>query len=200
MITSYTDSLSVQQRDDVTEKVTNFFYRTRTPFNLANSAVFKDMIQALRPANAMVAPSGRTLGGSQILNKYNELFDQLEDSLLVAPFYSLVSDGWSNLRNEHMVNSVVIIPKRKPFFLKSVSTVGINLTGQAIAHESDVILTLGMDKCVSVVTGNAANMQVAWGIIEDKYPHIFANGRGSHVMNLMINDICFGVLVPVWTS
>lgn len=35
-----------------------------------------------------------------------------------------------------------------------------------------------------------SNMQGAWKIIEDKFPHIFANGCGAHVMNLLIKDIC----------
>ncbi len=42
----------------------------------------------------------------------------------------------------------------------------------------------------TVITGNASNMQGAWKIIEEKYPHFFANGCGAHVMNLLIKDIC----------
>jgi hypothetical protein len=90
-----------------------------------------------------------------------------------------------------MVNFIVHVPNQQPFFLKKVSTVGISQTSINVAGEIiKVIEELGPDKCVGVVTDNASNMQGAWKIIEDKFPKIHCNGCASHVMNLLIRDIC----------
>ena len=112
--------------------------------------------------------------------------------------YSLVTDGWSNLRNDHLVNYVLLIPNQKPFFLKSISTAGMPQTADRVAKDIiDVIVDLGAKKCVSVVTDNASNMRGAWNIIEKEYPKIYCNGCGAHVVNLLIKDICS---VPIYNK
>jgi hypothetical protein len=151
----------------------------------------KDLIKKLRPAYSDFIPSAATIGNSLLTKEYYRLYERGKTFLANARSYSLVSDGWSNIRNEHLVNFVLIIPGCKPFFYRGISTVGIPQTAEAVAAAIlKVIEELGVDKCVSVVTDNASNMQGAWKIIEEKYPKIFANGCGAHVMNLLIKDIC----------
>ena len=54
---------------------------------------------------------------------------------------------------------------------------GISQTSERIAEDIvEVIEEIGNDKVVALVSDNASNMLGAWLIIEDKYPHIFANG------------------------
>ena len=123
--------------------------------------------------------------------EYDRLKEIGDDYLRSATCYSITSDGWSNIKGQHMVNFIVHVPNQKPFFLKKVSTVGIPQTSISIAAEIiKVIEELGPDKCVGVVTDNASNMQGAWKIIEEKYSKIYCNGCASHVMNLLIRDIC----------
>jgi hypothetical protein len=54
----------------------------------------------------------------------------------------------------------------------------------------EVIQELGIEKCIAVVTDNAANMQASWNIIESRYPHISCNGCGAHAINIFIKDVC----------
>jgi Protein of unknown function (DUF 659)/hAT family C-terminal dimerisation region len=145
----------------------------------------------LRPAYVDSMPSASVIGGSLLNQEYELLFDQTKSFITNASHYSLVTDGWSNLRNEHIVNFVVLVPGHKPFFYKAVSTVGIAQTSQEIARVIlGVVEELGISKCVAVVSDNAANMRGAWDLIEDAHPHIFANGCAAHVMNLLVKDIC----------
>lgn len=191
VLSGFLDTISVGQRDAASQAFAKLFFRTGIPFRVADSLAMKDFVKKLRPAYVDLLPSAEVIGGTFLNKEYDDLFERGKSFLAGALYYSLVSDGWSNLRNEHMVNFVIIVPGHKPFFFKSVSTVGIRQTSQAIAKEiMDVINLLGEAKCVSVVTDNASNMRGAWDIIEDKYPHIFANGCGAHVMNLLIKDIC----------
>ena len=53
-----------------------------------------------------------------------------------------------------------------------------------------MINELGSEKCIGVVTDNASNMTAAWKIIEQTFTTIHCNGCASHVMNLLIRDIC----------
>lgn len=151
----------------------------------------KDLVTQMRPAYVDYIPSAATIGGNLLNKEYEQLYERGQSFLASATSYSLVSDGWSNLRNKHIVNFVILVPGQKPFFFKSISTVGIPQTAEAIAKEIlEVINELGAEKCVSVVTDNAANMRGSWDIIEDKHPRIFANSCGAHVMNLLVKDIC----------
>jgi hypothetical protein len=107
-----------------------------------------------------------------------------------APVVSIVSDGWSNIRNDHLVNFVVIIPNCKPILYKAIETTEISQTGEAIYQElHKVIQEIGAEKVCSVVTDNASNMKAAWKLIKKEYPTMFANGCAAHVLNLLVKDI-----------
>ena len=89
--------------------------------------------------------------------KYKDLGKKLLDN---APFYSIVTDGWSNLRSEHLVNYIITVPNSKQFFYKALDTSGIRQTSERIAQEIiNVAEELGPSKLVSVVTDNASNMR-----------------------------------------
>lgn len=45
---------------------------------------------------------------------------------------------------------------------------------------------MGPEKFCCVITDNANVMKASWAIIEDRYPHISANGCAAHVMNLLV--------------
>jgi hypothetical protein len=118
------------------------------------------------------------------------LDDEMKILVRKAKTVSIISDGWSNIRNDHLVNFVVVIPFTKPILFKAIDTSGISQTGECIYKDiKQVIDEIGPEKVSSVVTDNAANMQAAWELIEDNYPGIFANGCAAHVLNLLVKDI-----------
>lgn len=111
---------------------------------------------------------------------------------------SLVSDGWSNIRREHMVNYVVVTPNHKPVLLGTEETTGVAQDAPEIANAlSKVIEEIGVTKVAGVVTDNAANMVAAWKILEQKYPSVIVNGCGAHTINLLVKDIC---KLPVYAN
>ena len=135
-------------------------------------------------------PSSKKLR-TRLLDKTLKGLDE-EMKILVekAPVVSIVSDGWSNIRNDHLVNFVVTIPNCKPILYKAIETTEISQTGEAIYQElKKVIQEIGPEKVCSVVTDNASNMQAAWNLIEKEYPFMFANGCAAHVLNLLVKDI-----------
>ena len=104
---------------------------------------------------------------------------------------TIITDGWSNIRRDHIVNFVLSIPKSKPIYYGFIDCKGTSQTGKQIAFDIiQVIEDIGHNKIVAVVTDNASNMRSSWQIIRNKYPHIFTLGCASHVLNLLVQDLC----------
>lgn len=104
---------------------------------------------------------------------------------------SIVTDGWSNQRNEHMVNFVLTFPSESKHLLYStICNSNERQTAENIAKDIEkIILEVGLEKVSAVVTDNASNMKAAWDILEEKYPRLFCNGCAAHTFNLLVKDV-----------
>lgn len=150
----------------------------------------KDFVKTLNPAYARVMPTTKSLYGSLLDQKYDDCSDQLQRILGDSNNLNLVSDGWTNIRGDHIVNFCIKAPNQKPFFHSSINTSGICQDAHAVSHEIIAVLEkLGPEKFSSVVTDNANVMRSAWKLIETRFPHISVNGCAAHVVNLLIKDI-----------
>jgi len=97
-------------------------------------------------------------------------------------------DGWSNIRNESIINFVITTPK--PVFYKSLTTLTERHTGDYMAKVMiEIIEEVGPGKVFGIVTDNAANMKKAWREINNKYEHITTYFCVAHALSLLINDI-----------
>lgn len=183
-------ALSDDLRADIDMKVAKFFFRTGISLRLVNSEAFKDLIRSLNPAYEQSIPSPQSLSGSLLDKQYTIYSQQLNQLLESTVNLTLVSDGWTNVRGDHIVNFCVKASGHKPFFYKSIDTTGISQNAPAIASSIlKVIDELGAHKFSSVVTDNAPVMKAAWKLIEETYPNISANGCAAHAVNLLIKDI-----------
>jgi len=114
--------------------------------------------------------------------------------------YSIATDGWSSITNEHLVNFVLLSPGKSPFFLKSITTTESQTADEIARTLIQIIDEIGRpERCCAIVTDNARNMQVlnyynvnekgSWSIIEAKFPWVFCQGCAAHTFNLLIKDI-----------
>ena len=154
---------------------------------MSSSPSFIEFVKALRPG--WITPDRRALAGrllnEAVENITNQVTSKIASSL--SPL-ALVTDGWTNIRRESIMNFIVHTPK--PYYHSSIST-GVNShTSVYIATEiSRVIESLGVEKVGSVITDNASNMKAAWRILQAKYPHIITIGCCSHGTNLLLKDV-----------
>lgn len=164
--------------------------RTGIAFKVADSAAFKNMLHLLNPEYAKNAPSARVLGGRLLDKQHNDSKVKLQTELKEAENLTMTSDGWTNLRGDHIVNFIIKAPGQKPVFYKSIDTSGIPQTAVAIANAiCEVIEEIGASKFVAVVTDNANVMKASWVEIERRHPKISAYGCAAHGVNLLIKDI-----------
>ena len=188
-IDKWVDSINDENSNTLDLLIAKFFYRTGIPFNTADCNEWKSLWRYARPS--YTPPSSKKLR-TTLLEKTNAIMKkQCDDVLDESNTVSLVTDGWSNIRNDHLVNYIVLIPNKKPLYYGYKDTKGVSQTSKRIAEDiSEVIEEIGKNKVVALVSDNASNMRGAWSIIEKNYPHIFANGCAAHVLNLLIQDFC----------
>ena len=100
-------------------------------------------------------------------------------------------DGWSNIRNEPIINFVVSQPK--PIFWKSFHTDLQSHTREYIATEILKVIEKLESECgkmaFGVVTDNASTMKKAWRLLEEKYSTITCCGCAAHDLNLTFCDM-----------
>lgn len=97
-------------------------------------------------------------------------------------------DGWSNIRNESIINFVVTQPK--PLSVDFVATEEKSHTGEFMANKiSEVVEKYDSSKFFSCIGDNASNMQAGLRLTNEKYPHIQPLRCKAHVLNLLCNDV-----------
>jgi len=177
-------------KKELDTKLANFFFRTGISLRLVESEAFKDLIRTLNPAYEKWIPSAKTLSGPLLDQKYAKCLTALEEILKSSGNLTLISDGWTNVRGDHIVNFCIKAPTEKPFFYTSINTSGIVQNASGVAGAIiEVIENLGPQKFSCVITDNANVMKSAWRLIEEKFPHISANGCAAHGINLLVKDI-----------
>lgn len=190
VIDQYQEKLSDNKKEKIDVAMSHFFFRTGVPSRIADSDAFKKLIRELNPEYAETMPGPKKICTQFPRQEYTKLHDELDKILGNTSELTLTSDGWSNIRGEHLVNFVIKAPGHKPIFYKAINTSGKPQTSEAVAADIiNVLVEIGAHKVCSVITDNAAVMRRAWELIEIQFPHISANGCGAHVMNLFIKDV-----------
>lgn len=134
-------------------------------------------------------PSAKRLSGSLLDQSYITEAHKLNTLLDSSRNLTLISDGWTNINGEHIVNYSVKAPGNKPLFKCSSNTSGIPQTGKAIADSICEVLNDREPKSLAVWSDNASVMRAAWREIKTRFLHVSANGCAAHGINLLIKDI-----------
>ncbi|KAH6588617.1 hypothetical protein BASA50_005438 [Batrachochytrium salamandrivorans] len=100
----------------------------------------------------------------------------------------LTSDAWSNIKNEPIVN-YMLISDSSTFFLESVSTGEQSHDAKWIAQDMGRIIDSLAGKVCGAVTDNTTTNRSAWSMLKKKYPSLFFQGCASHGLHLLVKDI-----------
>ncbi|KAF0738576.1 hypothetical protein Ae201684P_019961 [Aphanomyces euteiches] len=123
------------------------FYDTGILFAVAHSTAWKEYHAALRPAYQ--PPSSKRIRGALLDAAYQEHSRETTRHLEASNFVHLVSDGFSNVRRQHLVNFVAYTPNSdsRPIVVDIKPTRDEAQTAQAIANDIlDVIEKIGFKK------------------------------------------------------
>lgn len=186
-VASFFDHMNPDQQSELTEHFCNAVYSSNCALSMFESEHWKKFFNLCRPT--FKVPSRKQMSTTHLNESYekirNEVKSQIDDEAMV----SIMSDGWSNIRNEGIINYMVHTSKGDLFYDFSLPKAQRH-TGIYIASElSRIIEEIGASKVTAVITDNAANMRAAWAELKMRYPSLQCIGCGSHTQNLLMKDM-----------
>ncbi|KAL4294108.1 hypothetical protein AHAS_Ahas18G0195100 [Arachis hypogaea] len=162
------------------------------PFSAVNSAYYQPMIDAIANMGAWYkGPNyGRVRG--YLLSK------SVEDVKKMIEYYreiwkqtgcTIMADGWTDRCRRTLIDFLVYFPKGT-IFLKAVDASHVSKTiDDLFKLLRDVVLFVGPENVVHVVTDNAVNYIVAKRLFESEFPRLYWSPCAAHCVNLIFQDI-----------
>lgn len=103
---------------------------------------------------------------------------------------TLLSDGWSDMNHRPLIINVLVYCPKGVLFLKVVDASGNKKTSEFIFKIlEEVILEVGEENVVQVITDNASNCVGARKMIMDKYRKIYWTPCAAHCLDLLLHDL-----------
>jgi len=157
-----------------------------SPLSLVEHPLWIEFFQKIRPS--YVLPSRFRLSSSYLDAQYTEMQGEVKDQLEQSKNLHLQCDGWSNLKNESIINFV--ISKPEPLFVDFIMSKENRHSATYLAEEMEKFMMKHDPKKFLVIIGdNAANMRAAFKILKEKYPSIVPLGCLAHLLHLLCSDI-----------
>lgn len=166
-------------------------YVSGTPLSIVEHPLWKSFFDQLQPLYKL--PTRKTLSTSLLEKTYKEMYHELKDEIMSQKVLHLQLDGWSNCRNEGIIN--ILISKPEPAFIKSLATGENRHTGEYISEE--ILKTMsdyGANKFATLIGDNGSNIQRAFRLVKQIYPHVTYLNCTAHTLNLLCKSI---VKIPV---
>ena len=179
---------------DATRELTRLFIRCAIPFNVADTQQWKKTIRAIsRIGSEWDGPSGEALRTRELKREKACIESQLESLKETWTKYgcTVLCDGWSDMRKRNVYN-VLVSSCKGTMFIKAIdaSAAGLTITGAFIwSHIREVIMDIGFQNVVQVVTDNGSNCVSMGHMLEDEFPSITWTPCASHCLDLLIEDV-----------
>jgi hypothetical protein len=186
-ISRFLDSVSEAEVENITKKLSQFFYGCNIPFSVVESDSFRSLIKALRPAYEKYVPNRRNLSTNLLDSAYEDI---LAVSKGHAPSDSvLLIDGWKNSSsNKSTVVAMLHNSSGPRLFLDSWDISDKSETGVELARVVDEACEEARVKYNSnvyhVVSDSAANMKKMGREVQ-----IWQSNCHSHWANLLAKDL-----------
>ncbi|XP_018577745.1 uncharacterized protein LOC108916040 [Anoplophora glabripennis] len=177
-----------KMKEDEHNQLQVLFARTisSTPFSIVKNREWQTFFEKIRPS--FVLPTRYLLANRLLNEEFDRVQVQVQEKLGQSENLSLQCDGWSNLRNESVINFVVTTPN--PLFVKTVLTKTERHTADYLESIiTDVLEAYDPKKFMAIVTDNAKNMIKATKQCAAKYPHLISYGCLAHTLHLLCNDV-----------
>jgi hypothetical protein len=163
------------------EAIAMHYFITGTSFQRIEEENLSIAIRILRPD--AVLPTRKKLAGQLLEKAYSSLKNKV-DAHLENGAVCLITDGWSNVKNEPIVNYMAISPPIT-LFLESVSTGEQGHNADWIASDIErVIEKYPKTAFAGAVTDNTSTNKNAWEKLSKKYPSAYFQGCTSHGLHL----------------
>ncbi|KAK2992386.1 hypothetical protein RJ640_018305 [Escallonia rubra] len=167
-----------------------WWYDANVPFNGAHSKYYQPMFDdALAVGQGIKAPSFHDLRGNLLRTLVDEVTTYLDNFRPIWELYgcSVMSDGWSNRRQEPVINFLIYCPKGT-MFLKLVDASSLTKdvdTFYTIFNE--VVQLIGPNYIVQFITDNEAAYKAAGKRLQRDYG-FFWSPYATHCIDLTLEN------------
>ncbi|GBB86930.1 hypothetical protein RclHR1_13390002 [Rhizophagus clarus] len=185
-INNFVDKISSAEQNKAELLFAQAVYQCGLFLSLPELEPIKIFFQKLCPYFKL--PSRKALSTTLLDKVYEDIKNEVKDLINSANYICLISDGWSNMLQEHWTNYLITTPR--PVFFSAHQTGEIRQTEENIAANIDkVISQIDHSKLSAIITDNASSMKKAWKLLAIKYPKVVFLGCVTHSLNLLIGDI-----------
>ncbi|XP_077219745.1 uncharacterized protein LOC143853935 [Tasmannia lanceolata] len=162
---------NISSREEVDQKIARCLYGNGIPFHVVRSPLWADMITAINNAPKGYKSPNYEKVRTTLLDKEQTKMRQALSPLMEdwnTHGVSIVSDGWSNQKNQTLIN-IMAASGGRAMFINGHDVSSIDQSAQNIAELLfKAIDYVGPSNVVQVITDNASNCKSAGAIIENK--------------------------------
>ncbi|XP_042963296.1 uncharacterized protein LOC122297331 [Carya illinoinensis] len=171
--------------------IANWWYDANIPFNAAQSKFYQPAIDAIAAIGpGFKGPSLHELRGNLLKNSVNEVQNYLLDikKSWEESGCSLMSDGWTNQKQQPIINFLVYSPKGT-IFLKSIDASGLRKDSETLFNIFDeIVQEVGVENIVQFITDNDASYKAAGKKLQQKYGSFFWSPCAARCIDLMLES------------
>lgn len=116
-VIQFVDTMTLQAQKNADKALAKAIYASNSPFYLVTNDYWQAAFKALRPSYK--PPSRHSLAGPLLDAEYEAATVSMNNSIEKVSCITLVTDGWTNIEGESVINFVLCTPL--PLFFKSIN-------------------------------------------------------------------------------
>lgn len=189
--TQITPKNAKEMRNKVCMDIGRCFFENALPFHLAKSPSFINMCRSIGNYGRGLKPPSMYELRTWILKELKTTDAIVEDVKKTWPQtgVSIMSDGWSDIRNRSIINILVNNPSGTVFYKSVDASSFIKDAKRLFKMLDDVIEEIGEHLVIQVVTDNASAYKAAGTLLMEKRKHLYWTPCAAHCLDLMLEKI-----------
>lgn len=173
-------------QETLNQSLAKAIFVSGSPLSMVEHPLWIEFFKKLRPS--FIPPSRYRVASTYLDAQYTEMQAEVTSLLQGSKNLYLQCDGWSNLKNESIINFVICKPE--PLFVDFIMTKSNRHTAPYLAELIiNIIEKHGSEKFFVIIGDNASNVKAALTIVREKFPSIVTVGCLAHLLHLLCADI-----------
>lgn len=175
-----------------TKAIASFFYSCNIPFHAADSPAFDVMVNALTAVGAgYKPPTANDLRGSLLDNVVKDVEVIVDDQKKIwqKKGYIILCNSWEDQRGRTLINFLVQSAGGIVFLRSMDASNRVKNRGTLFTLLESVVLEVGPENVVQVITDNAAAYVAARTDLEERFPTLCWTLCPTHCIDLILEDI-----------
>ena len=168
------------------EEIAMHFFMTATSFVRLEEIHLLQALKKLRPDVKL--PTRKDMRGKQLTKAYKKVKMKVDNWLKRDQFACITSDAWSNIKNESVIN-YMMISGEVTLFLESTQSGEQSHTSEYLAADLARVISSTQGQISGVVMDNTAANKKTWKILKEGHPKMFFQGCVAHGLHLLVKDV-----------